>query len=220
MARENYVDLFGLYVCWRHEISYMIDKILHGKKVVLASASPRRKYLLEMLGLAPLIVPAQVHEPITKEQPYIQVMKHARNKAQTVAAVMDAKSLVIGADTIVVVDKLILGKPATKEEARQYLRMLSGRTHRVYTGICLCWQEQCHCAYERSLVEFELLTAVEIEDYIATHEPLDKAGAYGIQGFGSQFIRKINGCYFNVMGFPIHLFYKMLQDMHREDTLI
>ena len=197
----------------------MIDKILQGKKVVLASASPRRKSLLEMLGLSPLIVPSQVHEPITKEQPYIQVMKHARNKAQTVAALMDEKSLVIGADTIVVVDRMILGKPGSSEEARHYLGMLSGRSHKVYTGICLCWRKQCICAYERSQVEFELLTDTEIEDYIASKEPLDKAGAYGIQGFGSQFIRSIRGCYFNVMGFPIHLFYKMLQDMHRDGTL-
>lgn len=197
----------------------MIDKILRGKKVVLASASPRRKSLLEMLGLSPLVVPANVHEPISNEQPYIQVMKHAKNKAQKVAALLDEKSLVIGADTIVVVDKLILGKPSSAEEARRYLRLLSGRSHKVYTGICLCWRKQCICAYERSQVEFTMLTDTEIENYIATNEPLDKAGAYGIQGFGSQFIRSIRGCYFNVMGFPINLFYGMLQDMNRDSTL-
>lgn len=172
-----------------------------------------------MLGLSPLVVPANVHEPISNEQPYIQVMKHAKNKAQKVAALLDEKSLVIGADTIVVVDKLILGKPSSAEEARRYLRLLSGRSHKVYTGICLCWRKQCICAYERSQVEFTMLTDTEIENYIATNEPLDKAGAYGIQGFGSQFIRSIRGCYFNVMGFPINLFYGMLQDMNRDSTL-
>ncbi len=197
----------------------MIHKLLFDKKIVLASASPRREILLKMLELTPLIIPARVDEPITGEKPYLQAMRHARNKAQTIAARMDAETLVIGADTIVVLDGAILGKPADPQQAVEYLTRLSGRSHKVYTGLCLCWRRVCATRYERSQVEFAPLSEAEIMAYVETGEPLDKAGAYGIQGHGSQFIRRIKGCYFNVMGFPIHLFYKMLEELFGENTL-
>ncbi|MCB5284448.1 MAG: Maf family protein [Candidatus Cloacimonetes bacterium] len=197
----------------------MIHKLLSDKKIVLASASPRREALLKMLQLTPLIIPARVDEPITGEKPYLQAMRHARNKAQTIAARMDAETLVIGADTIVVLDGVILGKPADQRQAGEYLNLLSGRTHKVYTGLCLCWRKACFARHERSLVEFAPLSETEIQAYVETGEPLDKAGAYGIQGYGSQFIRRIQGCYFNVMGFPIHLFYKMLGELFKENAL-
>ncbi|MCB5247814.1 MAG: Maf family protein [Candidatus Cloacimonetes bacterium] len=197
----------------------MIHQLLHDKKVVLASASPRRKTLLAMLGLTPLIIPARVEEPLSAEKPYLQAMRHAKNKAQTIAGRMDGETLVIGADTIVVLDGAILGKPADPRQAVEYLSRLSGHTHKVYTGISLCWRKTCQTRYERSLVEFAPLSETEIQAYIETGEPFDKAGAYGIQGYGSQFIRRIQGCYFNVMGFPIHLFYKMIEDLFKENTL-
>lgn len=197
----------------------MIHQLLQDKKVVLASASPRRQTLLSMLGLTPLVVPAHIHEPVTADPPYKQAMTHARNKALAIAGLMDENSLVIGADTIVVLDGRIMGKPADAEEAKDYLRLLSGQTHRVYTGVCLLWKARQACAYERSQVQFAPLSEAEIAAYVATREPLDKAGAYGIQGYGGQFVKQIRGCYFNVMGFPISLFYSMLQDMFRSDAL-
>ena len=197
----------------------MIHQLLQDKKVVLASASPRRQTLLSMLGLTPLVVPAHIHEPITADPPYKQAMTHARNKALAVAGLMDENSLVIGADTIVVLNGRILGKPADADEAKDYLRLLSGQTHRVYTGGCLLWKARRVCAYERSQVQFAPLSEAEIAAYVATREPLDKAGAYGIQGYGGQFVKQIRGCYYNVMGFPISLFYSMLQDMFKSDAL-
>ena len=145
-------------------------------------------------------------------------MHHARNKALHVANNMDSDSLIIGADTIVVLDGIVLGKPSDARQAREYLALLSGKTHAVYTGLCLCRSKRCVTDYERSMVEFAPLSEAEIQAYVETGEPMDKAGAYGIQGFGSQFIRRINGCYFNVMGFPIHLFYRMLKDIYTEIT--
>ncbi len=197
----------------------MIHTILHDKKVVLASASPRRKSLFRMLGLKPLIIPADIHEPVTREAPRLQAMKHARNKALKVASKLDAESVVVSADTIVVLDGEILGKPANVDQAAEYLRRLSGRTHKVYTGICVCWRKRCQTSYARSSVEFAPLSDEEIKEYLDTHEPFDKAGAYGIQGHGSQFIKRIQGCYFNVMGFPIKTFYDLLNDMFSDNTL-
>lgn len=188
----------------------MLHLLLQDTKLVLASASPRRKELFELLGLTPLVIPANVHEPLSSEPPQNQTMRHARAKAAALANKLDSDTLVVGADTLVALEGEIFGKPASGEEAWRFLRRLSGRTHRVYTGIGLCWNGRCELGYERSLVEFAPLSDEEIKAYIATGEPLDKAGAYGIQGYGAQFIKRIRGCYFNVMGFPIHLFYNMV----------
>ncbi len=198
----------------------MLHMLLQDKKVVLASASPRRRELFKMLGLTPLIVPARVDEPLTAETAYRQAMRHARNKASAIAAKMDPEAVVVGADTLVVLDGRILGKPDSPQQAADYLRLLSGQTHKVYTGVCVCWRSQCCCQYERSSVEFAALSDAEIQAYVANKEPLDKAGAYGIQGYGSQFIRRIQGDYFNVMGFPIHLFYNMIQNLVASDTSV
>ncbi len=191
----------------------MIHKILADTKVVLASQSPRRKQLLEMLGLKPLVLPASIAEPITAEKPHLQAMRHAKRKALAVVAMLDPDCLVIAADTIVVVDGVIYGKPESKEQAAEYLGVLSGRTHNVYTGLALARGSKVLCAYERSAVSFASMTDEEIRLYVNTKEPMDKAGSYGIQGYGSQFITGIRGCYFNVMGFPIHLFHKLLKEI-------
>jgi septum formation protein len=198
----------------------MIHILLKDKKVVLASNSPRRKLLLEMLGLHPLVIPANVHEPVTDDPPYRQAMNHARNKALAIAGRMDADCVVVAADTIVVLDRQILGKPRGRAQAREYLNLLSGRIHKVYTGICVSHKGAQLCAYERSSVRFAPLSEAEIEEYVSGKEPMDKAGAYGIQGFGSQFVTEVRGCYFNVMGFPINLFYNLLKQMFKSDALI
>ncbi len=191
----------------------MIHRILKGKKVILASASPRRRQIFELLGITALCMPADIPEPISNEAPYVIVKRHARSKAAVIAAKVDHSSVIIASDTIVVVDKMILGKPTDSIQAADYLRLLSGKTHFVYSAVCICHNNRFLCDYERSKVTFAKLSEIEIEDYIRTHEPMDKAGAYGIQGFGSQFIDQISGCYFNIMGFPIRLFYKLLQEM-------
>lgn len=191
----------------------MIHNILKDKKVVLASESPRRKILLEMLGLKPLVIPARIDEPLTDLLAYKQAMLHARAKTEAVSKFIDDDALVIGSDTIVCVDHQNLGKPSGKEQAAIYLRMLSGRSHSVYTGVSLRYRNRVLTDYERSTVSFNPLSEAEIAAYIQTKEPFDKAGAYGIQGFGAQFIHKIQGCYFNVMGFPVNLFYKMLGEL-------
>jgi len=195
------------------QVIYMIHKLLENTKVVLASASPRRRDLIRMMGVKPLVVPSKVDEPDTGEAPRIQALRHARNKAVSVAANLDPGILVVGADTVVVLDKRLLGKPDSPERARQYLRLLSGRSHQVYTGICLVYRGRVLQAWEKSIVSFATLSEEEIQRYADTSEPMDKAGAYGIQGFGAQFITGNKGCYFNVMGFPLHRFYQLCQEL-------
>ncbi|HPT72985.1 MAG TPA: Maf family protein, partial [Candidatus Cloacimonadota bacterium] len=119
--------------------------------------------------------------------------------------------LIVGADTIVYMDHKILGKPRDVFQAADYLSMLAGNRHDVYTGICVAHKHRYYTAYEKTSVEFKPMTLFEIEEYIKTNEPMDKAGAYGIQGYGGQFIRKVNGCYFNVMGFPVSCFHELLK---------
>ncbi len=173
-------------------------------RAVLASASPRRRELLSMLGLEFDVCPSAAEE---KTQPGLSleetVMYLAREKGRGLQG-----NPVISADTIVVIDGKILGKPKSEEEAFTMLRTLSGRTHEVFTGICV----NDDCRVERSLVTFAELTDEEIRAYIATGEPMDKAGAYGAQGKGAVFVEKIEGDFFNVMGLPVHRLYEMLKE--------
>ncbi|PKN80619.1 MAG: septum formation protein Maf [Candidatus Cloacimonetes bacterium HGW-Cloacimonetes-1] len=196
----------------------MIHNTLHNIKVVLASASPRRKQIFELLGINALIVPANVSEPITTEKPYIQVKAHALNKALAIAKFMDPATLVVGSDTIVAIDNQVLGKPATRRQATEHLQQLSGRTHNVYSAICIIYNNRRLVDYARTSVTFATLSESDIKNYLDTKEPFDKAGAYGVQGYGSQFIEKINGCYFNVMGFPVRLFHDMINEMFGESS--
>jgi septum formation protein len=188
----------------------MLHTMLKDKKLILASASPRRKEIFLMLGLSPLIIPSNIHEPIENVQPGVLVRKHSFHKAKSVAAQFDDDTVVVGADTLVYLDKTILGKPRDRIEASEYLLKLSGRSHTVFSGIAISYKRQILVDYEKSVVTFSKFSDTDLEEYIDTKEPFDKAGAYGIQGYGSQFITSIKGCYFNVMGFPVHLFYKML----------
>lgn len=137
----------------------------------------------------------------------------AREKALDVAGSVAAGSLVLGADTVVLVDDEVLGKPADSEDAARMLRLLAGRTHRVTTGVCLVRAPRTIEALDSSttLVTFRPLGEAEIQEYIASGEPFDKAGAYGIQGRASRFVTRIEGCYFNVVGLPVPLVYEMLK---------
>jgi len=183
--------------------------------LILASRSPRRRKLLAQLGLDFEVHPSDLDENATNHRlPEQLVEQLALEKARTVAARFP-EALTLGADTIVVLDGDVLNKPADEAEARAMLRRLSGRTHTVYTGVALV-----HPASQREVVDYEAtqvtfapLTDAEIDAYVATGSPLDKAGAYGIQDdYGAVFIRRIEGDYYNVVGLPLHRLYRMLRN--------
>ncbi|MFO7895467.1 MAG: Maf family protein [Candidatus Cloacimonadales bacterium] len=191
----------------------MIHKILQDKQIVLASASPRRKLLLQQIGLNALQMPANIPETHDSTTPRILVKNLAAAKALAVAKKVDDDCLIIAADTVVYFEKEIMEKPLSARQAAEFLARLSDKSHYVYTGIAIYYRHTLISDFSKSRVTFKQLSAREIADYIATGEPMDKAGAYGIQGYGSQFVSKISGCYFNVMGFPVQLFYEMLKKM-------
>ena len=178
------------------------------QRVVLASGSPRRQELLKFVIPSFEVMPSSAPEE-AEGHPAKRVVALALVKARDIAAHCP-DALVIGADTLVALRGRVLGKPKDEAEAASMLRLLSGHTHKVYTGLALIHggHERTACCMTR--VTFAPLTEDEISEYIATREPMDKAGAYGIQGYGAKFIRKVNGCYFNVMGLPLHTLYTML----------
>lgn len=181
--------------------------------VVLASASPRRRELLSLIFDGYRVVPSQFDEDSVPDEfaPADHVQHSALMKARDVA-VANPQSLVIGSDTIVVVDSRILGKPEDEADAANMLAMLGGRTHQVYSGIALIKDGFERTAVESTDVTFRSLSDETISRYIATREPMDKAGAYAIQGVGSVLIESIAGCYFNVVGLPLHRLSRMLED--------
>lgn len=171
--------------------------------VILASQSPRRRELLDLIGILHEVRPADVDEtPIAGEQPVKYVERLARAKAMALASVRP-DAVVIAADTIVVIDGLILGKPTDDADARRMLRMLAGRVHSVFTAVAVSHESQTVSAVEQVAVTFRDLADGEIAGYVATGEPRDKAGAYGIQGLGATIVRRIEGDYFAVVGLPL-----------------
>ena len=182
------------------------------EKIVLASASPRRLELLHMLGFSELTVcPAQGEEkPPVDASPEEIVKALSLQKAAEVFSRQGDDALVIAADTIVWLDGKLLGKPHSEEEAFAMLRRLSGKSHEVYTGVSVIDAEGTLCEAETSTVHFRAISDEEIRRYIATGEPMDKAGAYGAQGKGALFVRMIEGDFFNVMGLPLCLLGQML----------
>jgi len=191
----------------------MLHELLKDRKLVLASASPRRRDIFNMLGLSPLVIHSDIHEPIDARPPRYIVRSHAVHKAESVSGRFDENTVIVAADTLVSIDGQVLGKPDSEKQALHYLTLLSGKQHSVYTGVCILYQNKRCVRYAKSLVRFKDLSQSEINSYLLTKEPFDKAGAYGIQGYGSQFIAEIKGCYFNVMGFPVNLFYTMMQEI-------
>lgn len=228
-------------------------------KIILASASPRRKELLARLGLEFEVIPSRGEEVITKDIPSEIVMELAAQKARAVAeevekdtgsaaggaaeedssgriemkkeprrsdkGVSEEYLLVIGADTIVVNDGNILGKPKDAEDACRMLRSLSGKTHQVYTGVCLiradAEQYAEYAFFEKTDVTFYPMTEEEIREYVATGDPLDKAGAYGIQGFCGKYIRGIQGDYNNVVGLPVaRLYHELLRYQNKTGIIL
>lgn len=172
--------------------------------VVLASASPRRSELLRNLGLSFTICPADIdEESMTAKSPALLVEALSSAKAAKVAAQSPSDALVIAADTVVVLDGTVLGKPSDPSSAHAMLSSLSGKIHEVYTGVTLRQGSHEVCFHERSEVQFRALSEEEITAYIQTGEPMDKSGSYGIQGFGALLVSEIRGDYFNVMGLPL-----------------
>jgi len=170
-------------------------------RLILASASPRRKELLASAGLTFEVRVADVEEKVwPKESPGNYVQRNAALKAK---ACMQADELCLGADTVVVLDEQILEKPVSHSQAEEMLRSLSGRKHEVITGVCLCDQEQSETWLTVTEVEFKELSESEIEKYVATGEPMDKAGAYGIQSGAAFMVKNISGSYSNVVGLPL-----------------
>jgi septum formation protein len=192
--------------------------------LVLASASPRRRELLAQAGFSFVVHPAHIPEdPLPCENPIAYVTRLAREKAQAVyrelaspdslsntPPVADTALTVLGADTTVTLDNQILAKPADSADAARMLRMLSGRTHHVITGVAVVTPDRTEVAAEVTGVRFLTLSDDEIESYVATGEPMDKAGAYAIQGRAARWIPRVQGCYFNVVGLPLALVSTML----------
>ncbi len=179
--------------------------------LVLASASPRRSELLRNAAIPFTVDPAQVAEqPAANEEPVDYAQRLARDKARAVFA-RHPDSAVLGADTVVVVDEHLLEKPADQTDAARMLRLLSGRIHQVITGVCLVVPGFEQTEAEITQVAFSPLTEQEIADYVASGEPIDKAGAYAIQGMASRWVERIDGCYFNVVGLPVPRVYRMLR---------
>jgi septum formation protein len=184
--------------------------------LVLASASPRRRELLIQAGYAFTVHPAHVPEdPLPGEAPIAYVTRLAREKAEAVfrelSSMTPAPLQVVGADTTVTLDNQILAKPMDPADAARMLRLLSGRSHHVITGVAVVTEGSTEVAGEVTAVRFLSLSDEEIESYVATGEPMDKAGAYAIQGRAARWIPRVEGCYFNVVGLPLALVATMLE---------
>jgi septum formation protein len=183
--------------------------------LVLASRSPRRRDILQNAGIPFVVRPMDVDEtPLPGEAARDYVTRIARAKAGAAAAglTLDGE-IVLGADTTVAIQREILGKPLDAADARRMLHLLSGRRHDVLTGICLRSASRVIEDCAATSVWFAPLSTEEIDSYVAGGEPMDKAGAYAIQGLASKFIQRIEGCYFNVMGLPVAMVYRHLREM-------
>ncbi|MEW6367734.1 MAG: nucleoside triphosphate pyrophosphatase [Acidobacteriota bacterium] len=190
----------------------MLEVLNRRKKVVLASASPRRAEILRKLGLRFRAVSADVDEQRRAgESPASFARRLAVDKALAARGRGDGDAWYIGADTIVVLGRQVLGKPGSRREAARMLRLLSGRTHRVITGVAIVdgGTGRALAAADVTVVKFRRLTESEIERYVRTGEPMDKAGAYGIQEGAAAFVERIEGNYLNVVGFPVGLFLRL-----------
>lgn len=193
--------------------------IVSRRPIILASSSPRRAHLMSVLGFPFTVRESGVEEIIDENLAPEEIARGlAFRKASTVASQLSS-GIVIGADTIVVLKGKILGKPATEEEAVGMLSALSGKTHTVFTGFALVDAEskKSYIGFERTEVTFRALRKAEIERYVAAGSPMDKAGAYGIQDdYGAVFVEKIDGCFYNVVGFPISKFHTALTNFIEE----
>ncbi len=188
-------------------------------KIILASGSPRRKELLLQIGIVPEIIVSHVEEKITSDIPAEVVMSLAEQKAVDVAKEMPEGTVTLGSDTVVAADGKILGKPKSHEEAYEMIRCLAGRSHQVYTGVCIVKKgpegeaDTVVSFYDETDVNVSPMTEKEIREYADSEEPMDKAGSYAVQGFFARYIDGLKGSYANVMGLPVHLVYQELKKL-------
>ena len=188
-------------------------------KIILASGSPRRKELLLQIGIVPEIIVSHVEEKITSDVPAEVVMSLAEQKAVDVAKEMPEGTVILGSDTVVAADGKILGKPKSHEEAYEMIRRLAGRSHQVYTGVCLVKKgpegeaDTVVSFYDETDVNVSPMTEKEIREHADSEEPMDKAGSYAVQGFFARYIDGLKGSYANVMGLPVHLVYQELKKL-------
>ena len=181
--------------------------------IILASKSPRRKQLLSMMGLEFTVQTADIDETMDPSQtPAHEVAAVSARKAEKIAA-QHPQDVIVSADTIVVIDGKILGKPKDEQDAARMLRLLSGRTHTVYTGLTVHANGKANTQVVSTGVTFRDLSDAEIAAYIETKEPMDKAGSYAVQGFFARYIDGLKGSYANVMGLPVHLVYQELKKL-------
>ena len=183
------------------------------KNIILASASPRRRKIMDMLNLPYRVVVSNVKEEL-RDDLYLEKKIESLALQKAEAVYKDHEDcVVIGADTVVVYNGEILGKPHNMSEAREMLKKLSGHTHEVITAYAILSEERKVVSYDTALVKFTEISDNEIEQYIQTREPYDKAGGYAVQGWASVFIEKIDGSFYTVMGLPLHLVYKELRQL-------
>ncbi len=185
------------------------------KNIILATSSPRRKELMKLLEYDFETISSDIEEIINPKLKFDDlVMDLSFQKAYSVFK-NHKDSIVLGFDTLVVIDNRILGKPKDEKEAKLFLSILSGKTHQVLTGCSILTKGYSKTCYSKATVSFSQLTEEEISKYVATKEPLDKAGAYGIQGYGAKFVKGINGDYYTIMGFPVAMVYQELKKVIR-----
>ena len=230
---EERLPLYRTYAditveCTGHGVEESVNGILaslkkHNTRFVLASKSPRRKEILENMGLDFEIVVADTDESSTETDPRALVELLSRRKGLAVRDLLQSEgrrlsdTVIIASDTVVSVDGQILGKPVDREDALRMLRLLSGREHEVISGICLIGGDRIGSAHEVTRVVFDDLDEATIERYVAQSNPYDKAGAYAIQGSASAFISGIHGCYFNVVGLPVHRLNLLYREIFKEN---
>lgn len=191
-------------------------------KVILASASPRRRELLAQIGMDFKVIVSKADENISEPAPEQLVMKLSNIKAMAVYEEhsIEEDTIILGADTVVAFDGKVLGKPKDTQQAKEMLSMLSDNTHQVFTGVTILYKKQgelkSETFYDKTTVYTYPISDKEIDEYIMTGEPMDKAGSYGIQGIGAKFIKKIDGDYNNVVGLPVSKIYQKIKEIENE----
>lgn len=175
-------------------------EILNGKRVILASKSPRRKELLSLICDSFEVMPADIDESVPKNIPAEEAAEYISTQK---AFAIDSEDVIIACDTVVIVDGKILGKPSDRQNGFEMLSELSGKTHSVISGVCIRYKGESVSFSQKSLVTFYELTDEEINDYLDSGEPFDKAGGYGIQGLGSLLVKEFSGDFFNIVGLPV-----------------
>lgn len=188
-------------------------------KVILASNSPRRSEIMKLMGLEFDVIVSNVEESTEENDPGNIVCDLALQKAEAVSKLVKEDTVtIIGADTIVVADGRIIGKPRNEENAKEWLRLLSGREHNVYTGVAIVTKSNNRVEHRnfvtKSSISFQTMTEQEIADYVGTGEPMDKAGGYAIQGIGGRYIKGIKGDYFSTVGLPMNELYNKLKELN------